>query len=141
MKRVIQTIVLLIVLLQYGFSQAPGNTTKRPHIFFRDSLYDFREIPGHKKVICNFQFINQGKLPLIISNVSSTCNCAVPAWTQKPVKKGRHGLIRISFNPISPGQFRKTIRVYSNANNSPVQIFITCFVNEQKNQEITTTKN
>ena len=141
MKRVILSIVLLTVLLQYGFPQAPEDTARRPHIFFADSLYDFGEIHSQKPVACNFQFVNKGKLPLVISNVSSTCSCAVPAWTQKPVKKGRHGLIRISYNPISPGRFRKMIKVYSNANNSPVQIIITGLVNEQGRRKTTSTKN
>ena len=134
----VTTMVLLMLQAYYGFSISPGAPEKPPLMIFADTLYDFGEISSQKPVACNFQFINRGKLPLVISNVSSTCSCAVPAWMRKPVKKGRHGLIRVSFNPISPGRFRKTIKVYSNANNSPVQIIITGFVNEQEKH---TTKN
>jgi len=132
MERVITTIVLVMFSVYYGCSQVPVKAEKQQEMYFADTVYNFGEIPLNDPAICNFQFVNQGKLPLVISSVSSSCSCAVSAWTKRPVKKGRHGLIRVTYNSGLPGRFRKTITVYSNANNSPVQLMITGYVIKQE---------
>jgi hypothetical protein len=63
-----------------------------------------------------FEFRNTGDLPLIISNVQSTCGCTVVTKPTEPVLPGKIGKIDVKYN-MNPGPIRKTITVESNAVN------------------------
>lgn len=79
-----------------------------------------KEVDG--KVNYDFVFINKGKTPIIIKKVKSTCGCMSPDWTKHPVLPGNKGFIRATFDPTNrPGNFDKTITVYTNAK-TPVHV-------------------
>lgn len=63
-----------------------------------------------------FEFTNTGTSDLIISDVKSTCTCAVPTKPKGPIAPGKSGKIEIKYN-LTPGPIRKTITVHSNAVN------------------------
>lgn len=76
-----------------------------------------------------FRFKNTGSVPLIITNVRSSCNCTSPEWDRNPIMPGKEGNIKIAFIPKSnPGTFNKTIRVSSNAENSSATLRIKGYV-------------
>lgn len=73
----------------------------------------------------DFQFTNQGKSPIILNDVRTSCGCAVPDWPREPILPGKTGHIRVSFNPeAQSGAVTKTIQIISNAANSPVSLAI-----------------
>jgi len=83
----------------------------------------FKEELGVQSV--DFNFKNEGKVPLILNNVQASCGCTTPEWTREPVAPGGKGLIKVSYDPRNrPGVFTKTIRVTSNAENSDVVLTI-----------------
>ncbi len=96
---------------------------KKAVAYFNSSAHNFetiKEIDG--KVCHDFAFINKGEQPLIIRKVESTCGCMSPTWTKHPVLPGGKGFVRATFDPVNrPGNFDKTITVYTNAEN-PVQV-------------------
>ena len=61
-----------------------------------------------------FEFTNTGSLPLIISNVKTSCGCTVPSWTQTPVLPGKKGEITVQYDTKITGRFSKSIEVFSN---------------------------
>lgn len=128
MERVISLVIFLWVITLGSFAHVPDKSNKIPIISFSDTVNDFGTISLNDTVICNFQFVNQGNFPLIISHIQTSCSCTISTWTRNPVKKNRHGLVRVSYKPRLPGRFRETIGVYSNARNSPVHLVITGFV-------------
>ena len=67
--------------------------------------------------IRSFEFTNTGDVPLIISNVQSTCGCTVPSKPTEPILPGKTGKIEVKYN-MNPGPIRKTITVESNAVNT-----------------------
>lgn len=79
----------------------------------------------------DFEYTNQGKTPLIITDVKSSCGCTVPTWTKEPVEPGKKGVVSIVYNTTLPGVFNKTVVVYSNASNSPVRLEVRGKVNSQ----------
>lgn len=93
-------------------------------IQFNEREYDFSSIVLTKKVEYNFIFSNTGKTPLIISNVKTSCGCAVPEWPREPIKPGEKGEIKVRYDAASPGFFHKTITVHYNGKDSPVQLSI-----------------
>jgi hypothetical protein len=63
-----------------------------------DSIQNFGKVTDGEKVIISFHFVNTGKKPLIISNVSASCGCTVPEKPEKPIAPGEEGLIKAEFN-------------------------------------------
>ena len=95
------------------------------------TAHDFGSIVYGANGRVDFNYTNQGKTPLVISDVKSSCGCTIPTWTKEPVEPGKQGVITIVYNTTFPGPFSKTVVVYSNANNSPVRIVIMGKVNIQ----------
>lgn len=93
-------------------------------IRFKGQEYDFGIISLKEEVYYGFEFSNPGKTPLIISNVKTSCGCTIPEWPRKPVKPGAKGEIKVAYDAASPGVFHKTITVYFNGKNSPVELKI-----------------
>ena len=63
-----------------------------------------------------FEFTNTGDVPLIITNVLSTCGCLIPSKPEAPILPGKKGKIEVKYN-MAIGPIRKTITVETNATN------------------------
>ncbi len=73
----------------------------------------FKEEAGRQ----TFDFIitNTGTEPLVIQNVVASCGCTTPEWTRQPIPAGAKGKITAIYDPKDrPGQFNKTLSVYTN---------------------------
>ncbi len=101
-----------------GYSQAV--------IRFEQKVHDFgniKEIDG--TVSYDFIFVNDGKAPILIKNVESSCGCTSPEWSRQPVLPGKKGFVKATFDPKDrPSHFDKTITVYSNAQPAVVELKI-----------------
>jgi len=122
--RLFLTILIFAVLVTCDGNQGNTSTSKKVRIEFENNTYDFGELDYGGNGTCEFVFKNEGKEPLILLNVRTTCGCTVPEWPDKPVEKGETGIIRVSYDTYRTGAFTKVITVYSNAANSPVRLFI-----------------
>ena len=72
---------------------------------------------------CVFTVQNTGKSPLLIQNVETSCGCTLPEWTKHPVKPGKSGEVRVTYDAEYPGRFHKTITVYANVE-SPIRLTV-----------------
>jgi len=52
---------------------------------------------------------------LVITNVTSSCGCTIPKKPDGPIKPGASGKIEVKYDTNRPGPIRKTVTVYSNA--------------------------
>lgn len=75
-----------------------NNADEAPVIKFTNDVYDFGKINEGEKVAYDFEFVNEGKSPLIVSNVAATCGCTVPERPTEPIAPGKTGKIRAVFN-------------------------------------------
>ena len=110
----------------------PSKDTEKnapPKMTFADTLFNFGLLHAGDKAEHTFTFINKGEKPVIIHNIQSFCGCTIPEWTKKPVKKNRKGHIIVHFDTRDIGTFEKTLKIYSNAVNSPVQLIIRGVIN------------
>ena len=62
-----------------------------------------------------FEFTNTGTLPLVITDVTSSCGCTIPEKPEDPILPGKTGEIKVKYDTNRVGPIRKTITVYSNA--------------------------
>jgi hypothetical protein len=91
-------------------------TSKYPVMEFEKTSHDFGQIIRGERVSYRFKFKNVGKLPLIISDVPSSCGCTVPEFSKLPVSPGEEGYVMVTFNSQTESGFRsKTVTVISNA--------------------------
>lgn len=95
-----------------------------PYILFEKTIYDYGTLEYGSDATYNFEFINAGKTPLVITKCEPSCGCTVADWSKEPIKKNGKGTIKVRYNTTLAGAFAKTITVVSNAQNSPVVLTI-----------------
>ncbi|HZY24275.1 MAG TPA: DUF1573 domain-containing protein, partial [Bacteroidales bacterium] len=105
---------LCISLLILGISaHSQVATTKMQLSATEHDFGTFKEEAGRQ----TFDFIitNTGTEPLVIQNVVASCGCTTPEWTRQPIPVGATGKVTAIYDPKDrPGQFNKTLSVYSN---------------------------
>lgn len=84
-------------------------------IKFDKTTHDYGTIVQNGNGNCEFKFTNEGKEPLILTNVRSSCGCTVPTWPREPVLPGQSKVIKVKYDTKRLGVINKTIHVYSNA--------------------------
>ncbi len=72
------------------------------------------EIEQGKPVTVYFELENSGDVPLIITNVKTSCGCTVSDYEKDPILPGESSKIKAVYNAKAKGAFHKTITVYAN---------------------------
>ena len=89
---------------------------------FESRVHDFGTISedsGEKR--CTFKYKNNTDIPIVIQKVIVSCACTSVEWSDKPIKPGGTGVIKVLFsNRIGLGKFDKSITVYTSS--SPTRI-------------------
>ena len=93
---------------------------------FAETQHDFgtfKEEAGRQTY--DFVMTNTGTLPLVIQNVVASCGCTTPEWTRQPIPAGGKGKVTAIYDPKDrPGQFNKTLSVYTNTKPEVVVLVI-----------------
>ncbi len=99
---------------------------KGAKISFRETEHDFGTIAEDDGAVSHtFTFKNEGKVPIVVQSVSTSCGCTASDWTKEPVLPGKEGKITARFNPLGrPHQFTKSLTVRSNGDPASVILFI-----------------
>ena len=113
-------VFLLLNLLTLGLYAQEDQSVKNDSIVFEKTIHDYGTIIQGSDGNCEFVFTNNGKTPLILNNVSSSCGCTVPEWPRAPIEPGKTGIIKVKYDTGKIGGFTKKITVRSNAKNSTV---------------------
>lgn len=93
-------------------------------IYFEEMVHDYGEIAQDSDGTYEFIFKNISDKPVIVNRARSTCGCTVPSWSKEPVAPGEKGKVVVKYNTSLPGNFTKSVYVYSSAANSPVKLQI-----------------
>jgi hypothetical protein len=105
-------------------AESQAENPNAPVIKFDKTVHDYGTIQQHGDGKCEFKFTNEGKEPLILSNVRSSCGCTVPTWPRQPVLPGQSEVIKVKYDTKRIGMINKSIHVYSNAKVSPLTLKI-----------------
>jgi hypothetical protein len=122
--------LLFLMLLTFSISScAQGskdttNNTKVAEMIFNETDHNFGIIQKGGNGTFEFIFKNTGQAPLIITNVQSSCGCTIPSWDKEPILPKKTGKIVVKYDTERVSPFIKSIKVFSNAKNSPVEIMI-----------------
>ncbi len=99
---------MLVALVGYA-AQAQAK------IEFKSDTVDYGEIAKGSDGVRVFEFTNTGNAPLIINDVKSSCGCTVPKKPDGPIAPGASSTIQVKYDTNRVGPIRKTVTVYSNA--------------------------
>lgn len=132
MKKTILSLALILAAAVTGYSQDKptlsnvGNENPNQAAFkFNAEEYNFGTIKQGESVTYNFEFVNTGKEPLIISNAAGSCGCTVPEWPKEPIAAGGKGTIKVTFNSAGKqGIQDKTVTLQSNAAQNPLVLHL-----------------
>lgn len=107
MKRYLLTLYILCTISLISWAQPRISTNKDTH--------HFGQIEWQKPVKVDFTITNTGDKPLVLSNVTVSCACAVADWTKAPIAPGEKGTVTATFDAKQLGRFHKSIGIYNNA--------------------------
>jgi archaellum component FlaG (FlaF/FlaG flagellin family) len=126
MKKLILTLVIAFggLLSTQAQDATPQPDPNAAEVKFESETHDFGSIPQGTPASYTFVVKNTGKSPLIITNASASCGCTTPEWTKEPIKPGKTGYVKATYNAASPGPFTKSVTVMSNAKNSTVILYL-----------------
>lgn len=116
MKKLVFIATLLLGTVAYAQEAEKPVNPNAPKLKFVTEVHDFGTVVEGPQATHEFHFKNEGKEPLILSNVRASCGCTVPSWPKEPILPGKESTIIATYNTQGrPGQFSKTITVESNA--------------------------
>lgn len=105
---------------------------KTPKLKLNLSQHDFGTVEEGKVVETKISFKNEGKAPLIISDVKTSCGCTAALLSSKLLQPGESGNIKIELDTANrEGKLTRTVTLYTNDPQQPNQT-ITLFVNIEK---------
>ena len=101
-------VVALISLFGY-------TSSAQAKISFKNETVDYGKIVKGSDGVRVFEFTNTGDAELVITNVKSSCGCTVPKKPEKHIAPGASSSIEVKYDTNRVGPIRKTVTVYSNA--------------------------
>lgn len=98
------------------FALAVNAQDKVAKIEFKTETIDYGKVERGSNGVRTFEFTNTGAIPLVISDVKSSCGCTIPKKPEEPIAPGETGIIEVKYDTNrAVGPFRKAITVTSNA--------------------------
>ena len=96
---------------------ATKTSDKQAVIKFDKEEHDFGTLLQGEVVTYSFHFTNTGNVPLIISEVGSSCGCTVGDYPHEPIAPGKKGDIKVTYNSSGHHGFQnRFLTVMSNTN-------------------------
>ena len=134
-NRIMKYISLAIILIVgYVLCMATVYDDIDPEHFSRSiyesSEYDFGNISADNGPVTHtFECVNSGNSPLIILDVTSSCECTTAQFTTSPIAPGEKGLISVIYDPAGhSGAFNKMVVVKSNGIERFVRLVVKGYV-------------
>lgn len=103
-------IILFVFVAMIGYT-----VSAQAKIKFDKETINYGQIEKGSDGVREFTFTNIGDQALVIGEVKSSCGCTVPEKPDGPIGPGQKGSIKVKYDTNRVGPIRKTITVYSNA--------------------------
>ncbi len=99
---------------------------------FKEETHDFGEIPEGPLGEYDFEFKNDGKKPIVITDAHGSCGCTVPTWPHDPILPKQKAVIHVAYTTNNrPGPINKDVIITSNAKQNPMRLHITGTVKQK----------
>ena len=129
MKRKILPILLLLnIFLTLSCSKTDNNKNidssvieNMTEIKFERTVLDFKLVEAGEVVQGSFIFTNEGKYPLVIYEVNTSCGCTVADQPRGEIAPGEKGTISVKYDSEGSSGMRISKEVTVNANTTPAK--------------------
>ena len=114
--RLMRLALLVVALL--GVSRISAQSPKGADIEFQTNIVDLGELSHEDdKQVVRLAYTNTGDLPLVVTEVRTSCTCTTVQYDRKKVMPGERGSIVITMDPAKApeGNFYRVLQVYSSA--------------------------
>lgn len=106
---------LVAMLLGVGlYAQEPRGAD----IEFTTNVVELGELSrSDDKSYVRLSFLNTGDVPLVVTEVRTSCSCTTIKQDRKPIAPGEQGVLNITIDPSKApvGNFYRVLQVYSTA--------------------------
>ena len=127
--------ILFLFLVSHSvFSFAQDQSNTKPVFKFVKEVINYGTIEQNSNGNKVFEFTNIGKSPLIIKEIKTSCDCAIPKKPTRPIMPGEKGTIEVSYDTSKVGGFIKQITIFSNSKKRINKIRIKGFVVKKKSK-------
>lgn len=107
------------------------DTSQLAKLAFDETRHNFGTVKEGAIVNHEFVFSNDGSVPLIISDVRSTCGCTVADWPREPIPPGGTGTIPVRFDTKKKvGVQSKPVTITANTLPAKTNLFLNGRVEE-----------
>jgi hypothetical protein len=94
----------------------PKDTINAANLTFENPIFDFGKVKEGPKLNYVFVMRNIGKIPVVISDVQTTCGCTTAYWPKGAIAPYQSDSIKIAFQTQgNSGAQEKKILVFSNS--------------------------
>lgn len=113
------------------------NLVEAKTLTFENKVHDFGRISeSDGPQTCIFKYRNNTDVAIVIQRVIVSCACTQADWSEKPVKPGESGEIKILFsNRIGKGNFDKSISVFVSSSSRQTILRVKGTVTEPEQNE------
>ncbi len=135
------SILIILALLTFSSinaqkaeSKEPEKTEKQGIIIFKSLTYDFGTIDYDSEAVAIFVFKNMTKQSVKLTNVKTSCGCTGAEWPREEIAKKKKNKITVKYDSKRVGKFQKTVYVYVEGQENPIQLEIKGEVSPQGEQ-------
>lgn len=125
---------LLCLLLCCGaLFYAVASTPEGADIEFQTKIIDLGVLTTEDEPqVVRLPFINTGDVPLVVTEVRTSCSCTTVKHDRKPVPVGERGVLIITMNPTKApvGSFYRVLQVFSTARSGVAHITLKAEIEE-----------
>ena len=126
MKALHRTFAMLLLALLSVVS-ATAQEPKGADIEFQTTVVDFGSIEqdGGKQMM-RLSFTNTGDVPLVVTEVRTSCSCMSVKYERKKIEPSERGVLTITLDPAKAlkGQYSRVMQVFSTAKSGTKRITV-----------------
>ncbi|MEL7219779.1 MAG: DUF1573 domain-containing protein [Bacteroidota bacterium] len=101
------------------------DTSTLARLSFEEEIFEFGEVDAGAVIKHTFTFSNEGAVPLIITDVRSTCGCTVASWPTQPIPPGGAEKIPVTFDTKNKNGYQsKPITITANTYPNKTTIYM-----------------
>ena len=119
-------LVLIIFTLGCTTTHSDSGKIYKIHANVNDSriVYNFGEQELGNSLQLMLELENSLDTPFVINSVKSYCGCTMPDYSRDVIKPNAKAEVKIIFTPDHLGVNDKSVKVYLNIKDSPVELII-----------------
>lgn len=126
MKTLLQNIAI-VLLAMFSAPMLGAQEHKGADIEFQSSVVDLGVVAqeGGKQMV-RLSFTNTGDVPLVVTEVRTSCSCMSVSYERKRVEPSERGVITVTLDPSKApkGQYYRVMQIFSTATSGVKRITV-----------------